>query len=317
MSNDAPSGPPSRPRSTPIPAPDGGQGPLLPPPTAAQFLRGQSGLPWTPQPGPDVNRVFQGASVGFGSTGDVPSAGGPGSGGSSGVRTVVVLIMLIAVGVGVGAAVYFGTRSGDAAPAPTIQPLPSLGVPSTELKLATTLPAPPPTPVPDGEPTLATALPAGVTSLYADGAARAVADQLELAISGDPTELTVVYLFPDYAIATAEDPQNPGRLIGASWRDGAVGDVDITSTGSDGGGGDLSAQRFTEGDVDWEAIAALVPQATGLLHIPDGQVSYVAVQRIGVGNPPPIVIDVFVEGPSGRGYVEASAAGDIQSVNNG
>lgn len=274
MSTDATSGPPNRPRSTPIPDPDGNQGPLLPPPTAAQFLSGQSGLPWTPQPGPDVNRVFQGGSAGY-----VPPASGPRPGGSSVARVVAVMILLVAVG-GVGAAVYLGTRSGDSVTQPTIS----------------------------------TVLPDGATPLYADGAARAVADQLELAIAGDPTGFTVIYLFPDYAVATADDPERPGHLIGAYWRDGAIGDADITSSD---GGGDLSALRFTEGEVDWEAIVALVPQAAGLLDLADGQVTYVSVQRSGAGNPPPIVIDVFVDGPSGGGHVEASASGDILSVNNG
>lgn len=332
MSFDPMTGPPNRPRSTPIPDPDG-RGPSLPPPTAAQFLNEQSSLPWTAQPGPDVNTSFQMSSVGYAA----PSAG------SSLGRVIALLVVLVSIG-GVGFAIYAGTRAGEAAitripdlppiptfvvpavatiAAPTVAPpdavppatfaasstVPALAVPTMD-ELVTTLPTPPPT---TGlQPP--TAFPGAAATLYDAGAARPIADLLELALAGDPTQLTQVYVFADYAIATAQDPQNPGQLIGAYWRDGEIGDANITSSG---GGGDISYQLFTEGEVNWESLAALVPQAAALLNIPDGQVTYVAVQRVGVGNPPPIVIDVYVEGASGKGYVEASAAGDVLSVNNG
>ncbi|MCU1398185.1 MAG: hypothetical protein JWN62_1294, partial [Acidimicrobiales bacterium] len=107
---------------------------------------------------------------------------------------------------------------------------------------------------------------------------------------------------------------NPGQLIGAQWRDRSVSNADITSSGVPQ---DLTFRLFTEADVNWEAIGALVQQAPGLLGLADGQVTQVQVQRIGTGNPPPVVIDLYVDGPSGKGFVEASASGEVQSTNPG
>jgi hypothetical protein len=50
-----------------------------------------------------------------------------------------------------------------------------------------------------------------------------------------------------------------------------------------------------------------------VLNLPDGQVTYVSVDRVGRGSPPPVIIELFVEGPSGSGYVRASASGEILS----
>jgi hypothetical protein len=181
----------------------------------------------------------------------------------------------------------------------------------TTVGLETTLPTPPPTTPPPPPPT---AFPGGVGSLYEGNAARAIVDQFEFVLAGDPSQLTQVYIAPDYAIATAQDPAQPGKLVGAFWRDGALGDASITTTGGDG---DLSYQIFSENDVNWDSLAVLVPQAAGLLGIADGQVTSVVVQRVGIGNPPPVVIDVYVEGAAAKGFVEASAAGDVLTVNPG
>ena len=336
MPNDPMSGPPNRPRSTPIPDPDG-RAPLPAPPTAAQFLDQYANVPWTPQPGPNVNVGLAGSTFSSGESTHTSSSG----------RIVAGLILLVSLGV-VGLAMYVTTRPAKSAqtqisdlePISTFTPpsftipevitplaaatsmpimplaaatsMPVLVIPTTPTieGLATTLPTPPPVTDPAQPPTLSRSGPA---SLFEGDAARMVADQLELALAGDPTRLTTVYVFADYAIATAQDPENPGRLIGAYWRDGRVSDANITSTHS---GGDLGSQLFTEGEVNWDAIAVLVAEAPGLLTLADGQVSYVAVQRIGIGNPPPIVIDVYVEGSSRSGYVEASASGVVLSVNN-
>jgi hypothetical protein len=335
MSYDSTGGPPQRPRSTPIPDADNGLS--LPPQTPAQFLGEQSSLPWTPQPGPSVNAPFAANSgLGF-----AQPAGG------SFLRVFIVIIVLMSVG-GAGAIAYFASRTADeiidhvptfpqrpsedqtvftAAP-PLVIPTPSVAVPPsgepsqtaatapvvvvpTTVGLETTLPTPPPTTAP---PPPATAFPGGVGSLYEGNAARAIVDQFEFVLAGDPSQLTQVYIAPDYAIATAQDPAQPGKLVGAFWRDGALGDASITTTGGDG---DLSYQIFSENDVNWDSLAVLVPQAAGLLGIADGQVTSVVVQRVGIGNPPPVVIDVYVEGAAAKGFVEASAAGDVLTVNPG
>ncbi|MCU1391798.1 MAG: hypothetical protein JWM34_226 [Ilumatobacteraceae bacterium] len=339
MSYDQMGGPPQRPRSTPIPDPDDA-GSVLPPPTPAQFL-GEQSVPWTPQPGPSVNASF-GATPGMSFSQPAVAS-----------KTLIISILLFTVLLG-GVITFIAVHTANDAldkipkfpssqnlpvsptaatspdtfevlPNPTaatsLEPTPPtatppLGtaavpttVPSIPFVLQGTLPAAPGT-----DPGSAGAVPSGSGSLFDPGAARPVADQLELALAGDPSQLTQVVFTSGYALATAEDPANPGKLIGAYWTGGSISDATITSTG---GSGDLSFERFTEGEVNWESLATLVPQAPGLLNIPDGQVTNVVVQRVGTGNPPPIVIDVYVDGPSGSGYVEASAAGDVTSVHHG
>lgn len=339
-----PMNPPPRPRSTPIPD---GSGSALPPPTPAQFLNDQQPqLPWTPQPGYDVN-----AQMGF-------SAGSGLATGRSTFRPVVFAIVLImlAISAGVGWFIYkkasdtiddavgrsndqpFSTFQVPTIPSftvptftvPTIAEIvpPVTAVPATigpntadpsTVPVATvaldttTLPTPPPTvpPTPPSTPPpTPTFLPNGVTSVYGDGAARVVSDQLDLGMAGEPTQFTEIILFADNALATAQDPANPSQIIAAQWIDGQVQPAQVTSTG---GSGDLSSELFTGGDVNWEAIAGLVAYAPAVLNLPDGQVTSVSVDRVGTGNPPPVIIDVYVEGPSGKGYVEASASGEILS----
>ncbi|MCU1368337.1 MAG: hypothetical protein JWL72_215 [Ilumatobacteraceae bacterium] len=329
QSND-PQGGPGRPRSTPIPDADGG-GFSMPPPTAAQYLGEQSSLPWTPQPGPNVNAPFNAGFAGIDA----------GTSSRSGLKILVLVIALVSV-VGAGAIAFVASRAADDfaqqlpnfPQAPTTSPRTTENVhpnatsvlppvvltpttfgpavvlqPSATDGLATTLPTPPPTTLPAPPPT---DFPDGAATLYDGSAPRAVVEQMSFVLVGAP--LTQVVITSDFAVATAQDPSNPGQLIGAQWRDRSVSNADITSSG---GPQDLSFQLFTEADVNWEAIGGLVQQAPGLLGLADGQVTQVQVQRIGTGNPPPVVIDVYVDGPSGKGFVEASAAGDVLSANPG
>jgi len=342
MSFDPMNPPPPRSRSTPIPD---GSGSALPPPTPAQFLNDQQPqLPWTPQPGYDVN-----AQMGF-------SAGSGFATGRSSFRPLILVMVLVILGIS-GVSAWFiykkatdtiddvVKRSNDGPlttvttpsftfPTSPISTIPEIAPPATvvanssdpntvvtitvvpsSVPLATvaqdttTLPTPPPTVLPTPPPT-PTFLPNGVTTVYGDGAPRFVADQLDLGMVGEPTQFTEIVLFPDYALATAQDPANPSQIIAAQWIDGRVDPAEVTTTG---GSGDLSAELFTGGDVNWEAITGLVALAPAVLNLPDGQVTSISVDRVGTGNPPPVIIDVYVEGPSGKGYVEASASGEILS----
>ena len=342
MSFDPMNPPPPRPRSTPIPD---GSGSALPPPTPSQFLNDQpQQLPWTPQPGYDVN-----ARMGF-------SAGSGLASGRSSFRPVVFMIVIIMLAISAGVGWYIYKQASDAVddaversseqPLSTLQvSIPSFTVPtftvptipqivppvtavpatigpntadpptvpvatlSTVAQETTTLPTPPPTVLPTPPPT-PTFLPNGATTVFGDGAPRFVADQLDLGLAGEPTQFTEIALFPDYALATAQDPANPSQIIAAQWIDGQVNPAEVTSTGSPG---DLSVELFTGGDVNWEAITSLVAYAPAVLNLPDGHVSVIYVDRVGRGNPPPVVIDVYVEGSGGKGHVVASASGEILS----
>lgn len=329
MSFDPMSGPPQRPRSTPIPDPDH-PGQALPPPTPAQFL-GEQPLPWTPLPGQNVNAPFTAG-------GAIPGIEFGGSVRPSNGRVLLVTVILL-ISVGAGIAVFVATRAvtnraeqaisqvsvfrGDNPPiAPVTLPEgePSVLLPPTSATVSpdsilpldsvagSTLPTPPtiqpvatePAPPP-------TEFPGGATSVYDTAATRAVTDQLDLGLAGEPTQFTQIVLARDQAVATAEDPTQPDRLIGAYWIGGSVQAATITSSG----GGDLGPLLFTGGEVNWEAIGGLVAGAPALLNLADGQVTSVVVQRVGFGQTPPIVIDVYVQGAGGQGYVEAAADGTI------
>jgi len=340
MSFDPNSPPPQRPRSTPIPD---GSGSALPPPTPAQFLNDQEpALPWTPQPGYDVN-----ARMGF-------SAGSGFATGRSSFRPVVLVIVLVILATSAGAAWFVYKAASDAVddannaasdltfsipsfstptftipsftvptftvPTFTVPTIPEVGPLVTVVPLSTvpyetiaqettTLPTPPPTVLPTPPPTT-TFLPNGGTSVYGDQAPRFVADQLDLGIAGEPTQFTGIILLPESAFATTPDPANPGQIVAFQWIDGQVVPAEVTTNGDPG---DLSAELFTGGDVDWEAITTLVAYAPAVLNMPDGKVTSVSVDRVGIGNPPPVIIDIYVEGSGGQGVVEASASGEILS----
>lgn len=329
MSFDPMSGPPQRPRSTPIPDPDR-PGQALPPPTPAQFL-GEQPLPWTPKPGPDVNAPFSagGAVPGLNVGGTVIVGDGGGGG-----RRLAILVFIMLVVIGTTGAVIAVTRNvaktvqqeisrvsevfpavtaATTAPVPTtlaatVVPIaPSTAV--TAAQIETTMPTPPPTTVPvaTGPPPPISLFPGGGTSVYDAVSTRAIADQLELALAGEPTQFTQIILLGDKAVATAQDPAQPSQQIGAYWQDGAIGNATITSSG----GGDITPLLFTEGEVNWEAVAGLVAGAPGQLNMADGQVTSVVVQRAGRGNPIPIVIDVYVNGSGGERFLEAAADGSV------
>jgi hypothetical protein len=295
-------------------------------------------MPWTPQPGRDVNAPF---SMSAGTSG--LSFGGPviGGGGGSGRRWGIFIFVLLVI-VGSTVAVLVVARNAANTVSREIARIPAVRSPVTEVSLveaptiapvvldpATTVPAKttPPTatstvettlvtvaptvaPVATEPPPPVTAFPGGGASVYDALATRAIADQLELALAGEPTQFTQIVLLADQAIASAQDPAQPAEQIGAFWQDGSIGGATITSSG----GGDITPLLFTEGEVNWEAIAGLVAAAPGQVSMPDGQVTSVVVQRAGRGNPIPLVIDVYVDGSGGERFLEASADGTVIGV---
>ncbi|MCU1398181.1 MAG: hypothetical protein JWN62_1290, partial [Acidimicrobiales bacterium] len=235
-----PLGGPARPRSTPIPDADGG-GFSMPPPTAAQYLGEQPSVPWTPQPGPNVNAPFNAGFAGIDA----------GTSSRSGLKILVLVIVLVST-VGAGAIAFVASRAADdfaqqlpnfpqgptttphttenvhpnaTSVLPPVQFTPTTFGPAVILQptpatdgLATTLPTPPPTDFPDG-----------AATLYDGSAPRAVVEQMSFVLAGAP--LTQVVITPDFAVATAQDPSNPGQLIAAQWRDRSVSNSDLTSGG--------------------------------------------------------------------------------------
>ena len=178
--------------------------------------------------------------------------------------------------------------------------------PTTIDPAATTVPAVtvPPTPT--------TLIPGGASSFFEGNAARTVMDQFEANFAGSPTHYDEVDLFPDHAIAFAQDPANPGQLTGAEWSNGQLSPGTVTTDPRD-----FTAELFTKADVNWDAVAGLVPTAPTLLGITDGKVSHIIVQRTPFDPANPLSFAVYVEGASANGYVLAGADGTVLSTHKG
>jgi hypothetical protein len=71
---------------------------------------------------------------------------------------------------------------------------------------------------------------------------------------------------------------------------------------------------FAAADVDWHAIAGLAGRAAALTGVEGGTVTHVIVDRSPFDPTLPITIRVSVAGPTGAGFVEASASGQILAV---
>ena len=140
----------------------------------------------------------------------------------------------------------------------------------------------------------------GATSIFDQAATAAVVADLETSLPGDPTAFTTIVLYPDYAIASAQDPNDPGTATGAIWRAGQVlGGVGIPAIGD--------GQPFSTADVDWGAVAGVVAQAPQLLGDPTAEVTHVIVQRWVFDADRPVRVLVY----AGFGYVEAAADGTV------
>jgi hypothetical protein len=292
---------PQRPRSTPIPDPSGSSTPR--PPTPAQFIAsaGQQTMP-PPPPTSDQPRYqqpqyrqsfqqpqYQGqqydpmAQIPMRTMSRIWIA-----------RTVIGLIIAIVGSVIAWRIVDSANKQVDRAlDGISQQTIPAFTLPDITAPtgaVPATVPSTTPGTVPDR-----------VSNLWEIATTRPLIDQLDQALPGDPTEFTMVVIYPDYAVAAAQNPDDPANTVGALWRNGAVG------AGPAIPASDIDTHTFTEADVDWDAIGGLVAQAPQLLGAA-GAVTHVIVERWDFDPALPMRILVYVEG---AGYVEAGADGTV------
>lgn len=83
---------------------------------------------------------------------------------------------------------------------------------------------------------------------------------------GTTTAVELTVHFPvgsgPYASLSYQLPDRPAAVDRRDWRDGRVGEASpVKLTGSD----DVAARVWDLGSVDWNAIAAAIPRATGLV----------------------------------------------------
>ncbi len=166
-----------------------------------------------------------------------------------------------------------------------------------------TTPAPEPTAPP-------ATVPVAIEPFVGDGAAQVVAAFAD-ARGADPLRALQIVLYPEYAIASVQDPSIPANVDRYLWRNGSIGVPDPVRLVGDG---DLEAALYSVDEVNWSAIPALVAGARDAVAIPGGEVSHLIVHR-----PLPfstdIQIRVFVTSDRDSGYVDASADGAILTVN--
>ncbi len=272
------------PRSTPIPGT-----PLdVAPPTPAQYLGGQTTAPPTPgfgqQPGFGVPQPGFGGQP-FGT----PFAPVPRKKKRRGAGMFFFwLFILIGPAIGIGVGVWAVFKANDAVNEANDLSNPDLS----------------------GKDRDALGLGNDVTSLFDPTAAGALATTFEDGLAGDPTQFTEIVVYPDYAFATIQDPDQPSHIDRFGWRSGKI----------DGGTPQPSFSGlepptvFSEADVNWDAIADLAAQAPALAGVEEGKVSHVIINRSVFRDGDPLTINVYVSGPRGSAYIEADAQGTVVAV---
>jgi hypothetical protein len=155
----------------------------------------------------------------------------------------------------------------------------------------------------------ALSLPATASTMFDTGAAGAVVGAFEDAL-GSP-QVTQISLYPDSAAAVVAAGTGPQQytLAQYTWSDGLIETASARTTVDDPH--DLA---FDVGDVDWTSVAGLVEQAPVLTGVAGGVVTHVIVDRSTFDPRLPITIRVSVSGPTGSGFVEATATGDVLAV---
>ena len=140
---------------------------------------------------------------------------------------------------------------------------------------------------------------------------------------GAPKAVELTVHFPvgsgPYASLSYQLPDRPTSVDRRDWRDGRVGEASpVKLTGSD----DVAARVWDLGSVDWNAVAAAVPQATGLVEAQVGgplEGSTGVTHLIAADGAPffdGTVIRVYVDGGTRRtgGYVALRPDGGAARV---
>ncbi|HRB04697.1 MAG TPA: hypothetical protein PLP26_15095 [Ilumatobacteraceae bacterium] len=246
---------------------------------------------------------------------------------SNGGRNVALAVMAVIALGGAGLVAYLVTSSNDdarsVAPAstftvPTVSSFDSLPV----IPVITLPPSEEPTTVPATVPatvvvetTVAPATTVAVVepvNLFSGTQAADVIAQIGVARGAAPLRILQAIIYPGYAFAQVQDPSIPANVDEYQWRDTLGSPSPVTLMGD----GDLEANLFSDTDVNWTAIPALVDAALAQIPIEGAEVTHVFVQR----NLPftdIVQIRVFVNGTRGSGYLDADAQGNILAVNTG
>jgi len=226
------------------------------------------------------------------------------------------MMALVALG-GAAAVAFLITRDGD--DAKSVEPATSVTLATVPATLETaptvivpviTEPTVAPVTVPPAPPTTVAVVAA--TNLFTGTQAADVIAQIGVARGAAPLRILQAIIYPGYAFAQVQDPSIPVNVDEYQWRDTLGSPAPVTLTGD----GDLEANLFSDTEVNWAAIPALVDAALAQIPIEGAEVTHVSIQR----NLPftdTIQIRVFVSGTRGSGYLDADAQGNVLAVNQG
>ena len=148
----------------------------------------------------------------------------------------------------------------------------------------------------------------GVSQLLDGGPAATVA-ALDAGIPGDPTNFVEIILYPGYAFGTAQDPVRPERIDRYQWQDGALG-APAPQTNDP----DAASKVFTIDAVQWDVIAALAADAPRLASVEEGEVTHIAITRDLFTDVHDVVVRIYMSGPRGNAFIEATPDGTILRI---
>lgn len=188
---------------------------------------------------------------------------------------------------------------------PTIPTLPSVTVPEI-----TVAPGDTPTTVPTTAAPATTVPVVEAPNLFTGTQAADVIAEIGVARGAAPLRILEAIIYPGYAFAQVQDPNIPVNVDEYQWRGTLGAPAPVTLTGD----GDLEANLFSDTEVNWAAIPALVEAALAQIPIEGAEVTHVIVHR----NLPftdTVQIRVFVNGTRGSGYLDADAQGNVLAVN--
>ncbi len=127
--------------------------------------------------------------------------------------------------------------------------------------------------------------------LWVGDAPAAVATALDNGIAGQPTTFLEIALFPDYAIATAQNPALPDHFDRYTWR---AAKVDAgTPMPNDA---TAATMTFSIDQMDWAALARVAADAVSISKVEQGEISHIIVARDIFGTTPDLVARIYVSG---------------------
>ena len=145
--------------------------------------------------------------------------------------------------------------------------------------------------------------------LWVGEAPTAVATALDNGIAGQPTSFLEISLFPDYAIATAQNPALPDHFDRYTWR---AANVDAgTAMPNDA---EAATMTFSIDQMDWAALARVAADAVSISKVEQGEISHITVARDIFGDAPDLVARIYVSGPRSSAFIQIAADGTVIQI---